>query len=182
VDIMLTYKAEMRGLAHDDGLATQATSCLRQLYDLWQCRLRKTLAAKHRTTVRQMAKPRQQGRDLVSSHQVNGKTHRLQVFARRDMKPPLANGRMVDHQPNTSPYTGGRTEIVPRLNAERCEYCGKAQGYFEIHQVRKLADIRQGTELWPRVMMAMRRKTLVLCIECHDLLHAGALPSWRRTS
>ena len=129
-----------------------------------------------------MAKQLQQGRDLVSSYQVKGKTHRLPVFALRDMKPPLADGRMVDHQPATSQYTLGRSEIVQRLNAERCEYCGKAQGYFEVHHVRKLADIRQGTELWQRVMMAMRRKTLALCIECHELLHAGALPSWRHTS
>jgi hypothetical protein len=182
VDIMLTDNAEMRGLANYDGLATQAKSCRRQLYDLWQCRLLKTLAATHRTTVRQMAKPLQQGSDLVYSHQVQGKTHRLQVCARRDMTPPLANGRMVDHQPNTSQDTWGRTDIVQRLNAERCEYCGQAQGYFEIHHGRKLADIRQGTALWPRVMMAMRRKPLVLCLECHDLLPAGALPSWRRTS
>jgi group II intron reverse transcriptase/maturase len=182
VEIILTYNAEMRGLANYYGLATQAKSCLRKLYYLWHCSLLKTLAAKHRTTVRKIAKPLQQGRDLVYSYQVKGKTHRLQVFALRDMKPPLADGRMVDHQPNTSQYTLGRTEIVQRLNAERCEDCGKAQGYFEIHHVRKLADIRQGTELWQRVMTAMRRKTLVLCIECHELLHAGALPSWRRTS
>ena len=182
VDIMLTDNAEMRGVAHDDGLATQAKSGLRTRYDLWPCSLLKTLAAKQRTTVRQMATPLQQGRDLVYSHQVTGKTHRLQVFARRDMTPPLANGRMVDHQPNTSQDTWGRTDIVQRLNAERCEYCGQAQGYFDIHHGRKLADIRQGTALWPRVRMAMRRKTLVLCLECHDLLPAGALPSWRRTS
>jgi hypothetical protein len=151
VDIMLTDNAEMRGLANDDGLATQAKSGLRQLYDLWPCRLLKTLAAKHRTTVRQMAKQLQQGRDLVYSHQVTGKTPRLHVFARSDMKPPLATGRMVDHQPHTSPDTWGRTDIGQRLNAERCAYCGKAQGYCAIHQVRKRADIRQGTELWPRV-------------------------------
>jgi len=179
---MLTYTAERRGVANDEGLATQAKRCLRTLSELWPCSLRKTLAAQQRTTVRQRAKPRQQGRDLVYAHQVKGKTPRLQGFARRDMKPPLANGRIVDHESNTSPYTWGRTAIVLRLNAERCAYGGKAQGYVEIHHGRQLADIRQGTELWPRVMRAMRRKTLVLCRECHDLLHAGALPSWRRTS
>jgi hypothetical protein len=28
-------------------------------------------------------------------------------------------------------------------------------------------------------MIARKRKTLVLCVECHDLLHAGKLPDWR---
>jgi RNA-directed DNA polymerase len=52
VEIILTYNAEMRGLANYYGLATQAKSYLRKLYYLWQCSLLKTLAAKHRTTVR----------------------------------------------------------------------------------------------------------------------------------
>jgi hypothetical protein len=182
VELMLTDHAERRGVAHDSGLATQAKSGLRQLDYLWHGSLLKTLAATQRTTVRQSAKPRQQGRDLVSSSQVKGQTHRLQVFALRDMKPPRADGRMVAHQPATSQYTLGRRESVPRLNAERCEYCGKAQGYVEIPHVRKRADIRQGPERWPRVMRAMRRKTLVLCRACHERLQAGALPSWRRTS
>jgi hypothetical protein len=57
----------MRGLANYYGLAMQAKSGLRKLYYLWHYSLLKTLAAKHRTTVRQTAKQRQQGRDLVSS-------------------------------------------------------------------------------------------------------------------
>jgi hypothetical protein len=29
-------------------------------------------------------------------------------------------------------------------------------------------------------MIALRRKTIVLCIQCHHLLHAGTLPDMRR--
>ncbi len=57
--------------------------------------------------------------------------------------------------------------------------CGQEDGYFEVHHVRKLSDIKDGKEKWQKLMIARRRKTMVLCVECHDLLHAGKLPSWR---
>jgi hypothetical protein len=85
----------------------------------------------------------------------------------------------VDLQPNTCVFTLGRTEIIQRLNAERCEYCGTEKGYFEVHHVRKLADVQEGKALWQQIMAAMRRKTLVLCVPCHDQLTTGTLPSWR---
>jgi len=61
----------------------------------------------------------------------------------------------------------------------KCEYCGKEEGYFEVHHVKKLANIQKGVETWKRLMMARKRKTLVLCVECHDRLHAGTLPDVR---
>jgi len=72
-----------------------------------------------------------------------------------------------------------RSEIVERLNAEECEYCGKIGGYFEVHHVRKMADIKDGKEFWQKLMIARNRKKVVVCIECHDLLHAGKLPDFR---
>ena len=72
-----------------------------------------------------------------------------------------------------------RSEITERLNAEECEYCGKTGGYFEVHHVRKMADIKDGKEFWQKLMIARNRKKIVVCIECHDLLHAGKLPDFR---
>jgi predicted HNH restriction endonuclease len=85
---------------------------------------------------------------------------------------------MVDIEPNVARYTWSRTEIVQRLNAQTCEYCGTDEGYFEVHHVRKLKDL-DGKERWQQVMATMRRKTLVLCHICHELLHNGTLPDWR---
>jgi hypothetical protein len=85
---------------------------------------------------------------------------------------------MIDAERHVAQYTLSRTEIVQRLNAQRCEYCGTEEGYFEVHHVRKLKDL-DGKEHWQQVMAAMRRKTLVLCHVCHRLLHSGTLPDWR---
>ena len=66
----------------------------------------------------------------------------------------------------------GRSELVDRLLAEKCELCGTGDGPMEVHHVRKLADLT-GRSRWERVMAARRRKTLVVCERCHATIHAG---------
>lgn len=84
----------------------------------------------------------------------------------------------VDLLPNTFMY-GGRTELLDRMAARECEYCGRTGGYFEVHHVRKLKDIAAGKTRWEKMMIARRRKTLVLCRHCHTDLHNGVLPDAR---
>lgn len=60
--------------------------------------------------------------------------------------------------------------LEARLKAKRCELCGKTEGKFEIHHVRRLKDLK-GKEQWEKAMIARRRKTLILCEECHIKVH-----------
>ncbi|MBF0236379.1 MAG: HNH endonuclease [SAR324 cluster bacterium] len=76
-------------------------------------------------------------------------------------------------------FTHQWSELIQRLDSNECEYCGKQKGYFEIDHIRKLSDVKEGKTAWQKLMSARKRKTLVLCVECHDLLHAGKLPDWR---
>jgi hypothetical protein len=44
-----------------------------------------------------------------------------------------------------------------------------------VHQVRKLASLGQpgeGQPAWATLMAAKRRKTLVVCAACHNVIHA----------
>jgi Type II intron maturase len=181
VEIIGTYNAEMRGLARSYRLAQgiRTTSGLAKLYRLWQYSLLKTLAAKHQTRPNTSARRLRRGRDLSCAYQVKGKTAHLNVYSLRALKPSVPRWSPVDLQPNTCVFTLGRTDIIQRLKAERCEYWGTEKGDFEVHHVRKLADVDEGKALWRQIMAAMRRKTLVLCVPCHDQLTAGTLPSWR---
>ena len=45
---------------------------------------------------------------------------------------------------------------------------------IEIHHVRKLKDL-SGRKQWEIAMIGRKRKTMALCIDCHDKLHAGKL-------
>lgn len=71
-----------------------------------------------------------------------------------------------------------RTGILARLAAHQCELCG-SQTDCEVHHIRKLADLKQrwagrrAKPPWVVKMIALRRKTLVVCRTCHRAIHAG---------
>lgn len=73
-------------------------------------------------------------------------------------------------------------ELIKRLNRDICELCGADNKYLEIHHVRKLKDVvkkykKRGKPMpqWVWQMSYMKRKTLVLCHDCHVKLHNGKL-------
>jgi hypothetical protein len=76
----------------------------------------------------------------------------------------------------------GRSEVVQRLLAEVCEWCGSEEGPFEVHHVRRLADLdRPGQRekpLWVKRMASRHRKTLVTCLRCHHDIHRDR-SGWR---
>ena len=63
---------------------------------------------------------------------------------------------------------------MDRLAARQCELCGKTDVDIEMHHVRKLKDLK-GKHEWERFMIARKRKTLALCVDCHRKLHNGKL-------
>jgi len=108
----------------------------------------------------------------------DGKRREYKLFKLKDVKRKGLFHAEVDKPPLTFEYTSG-SELLRRINANECEYCGHKGGYFEVHHIRKLADIKEGKQSWEKLMMARKRKTLVLCIECHRKLTAGKLPDRR---
>jgi len=77
--------------------------------------------------------------------------------------------------------TNAKSQLERRLNAKQCEYCGE-NDRIEVHHVRKLKDVikkylKRGnmTPKWALIMAGLRRKTLVLCQDCHIRLHQGTL-------
>lgn len=179
VEIVLAYNAELRGLANYYSLASNVKRALQKLGYIEWLSLMKTLAGKHKTSVAAMSSRLRQGREYVCKHVTNGKEYSARVYQLKHLKKTPKSWQDVDKLPHTMWLSANGTEITRRISAEKCEYCKTEKGYFEVHHVRKLKDV-QGKELWERVMIAMKRKTIVLCVECHDLLHSGKLPDWRR--
>ena len=64
--------------------------------------------------------------------------------------------------------------LIKRLQANRCEWCGAENVPLEVHHVRKLKDL-SGRKQWEIAMIGRKRKTMALCVHCHDKLHAGKL-------
>jgi hypothetical protein len=178
-EITRQYSTEMRGIAEYYALADNFSSGLRKLYFLWWGSYYKTLANKHKTTRRKIATMLNRGGySAVRVRMKNGEMKEIKLFRLKDVNREKIRGAEVDNPILTFQFSGP-TELLARMQANRCEYCEAEEGYFEIHHVRKLADIDKGKEPWEKQMIARRRKTLVLCIKCHDHLHDGKLRAWR---
>ena len=175
-EILAQYKGEVRGFAEYYKLAGNFHQGLGLMHYIVQTSLLKTLASKHKVSLAKIYHRYMDGEDKRLTV-VDGK-HKSEWFKLKDVNRSRKTNRDVDVEYNSRKHTG-RSEIVDRLNAEECEYCGKTGGYFEVHHVRKMADIKDGKEFWQKLMITRNRKKIVVCIECHDLLHAGKLPDFR---
>jgi group II intron reverse transcriptase/maturase len=130
----------------------------------------KTLASKYKTTC---SATRKKYRAKVT---INGKSYKVfQVKVDRPGKDPLVatwGGITLAWNPevtlNDQPAViwNGRTELVQRLLAQECEWCGETEGLIAVHHKRALKDLKGRTE-WEKLMAARKRKTLALCKECH---------------
>lgn len=76
------------------------------------------------------------------------------------------------------PREYAKTDLVQRLRANICELCGTTED-IEVHHIRKLQNLKQRwagkkeKPTWIVKMIALQRKTLVVCKKCHDDIHAG---------
>ena len=65
-----------------------------------------------------------------------------------------------------------RSDVVQRLLVGKCELCGVTDEPVQVHHIRKLADIdrpgRRPKADWEKIMSARKRKTLVVCEDCHQ--------------
>jgi len=177
-EIARTYSDEMRGIAQYYGLAKNFTKALGKLRILGIRSFLKTMASKHQTSMQKIATKLNRGSYLaVREVDGQGKVRESKLFRVRDVKRGVVTRGEVDHPPLTFKYTQG-SELLRRMSANKCEYCEREGGHFEVHHIKKLANIK-GASTWQRLMSARKRKTLVLCVECHDKLHAGTLPDVR---
>ena len=176
--IVAQYQAEYRGVVNYYLMAFNVHRLWR-LHWIAQTSLLKTLANKYRTSVRDV-----QQRYNTTVELPHGPQKVLEVVIDRgpNKKPLVARfggielrwQKFADLNDNPKRVYSGRSEIVQRLLADKCELCGM-EGDCEVHHVRKLADLSrpgQGDKpLWVKRMAARRRKTLVVCQHCHHEIH-----------
>lgn len=180
--IVVKYQQVYRGIVQYYLLAHNVGD-LSKLHWVMLKSLLHTLANKHRVSTETIRKKYQTRIQTPEGTPLQC----LEVQVQREGKKSLIarfGGISLTRQPGTIlndlPPTpkGGRTELIKRLLANECELCQSTKN-VEVHHIRKLADLKDkgGREVpnWKKRMAAMRRKTLVLCRECHRKLHAGKL-------
>jgi len=175
-EIITVFNGELRGLMNYYALAFNVKTHMHKLHYIWERSLLKSLANKHKTSMNKIIKRLKTEEGLVLTVQDKEKTRVIKVFRPKDLKPVASHNAKVDRPPNILMLTLCRSELIRRLNASKYEYCETTTGPFEVHHIRKMKDVARGKTQWQKLMAARNRKTLVLCLNCHHLLHAGKLP------
>jgi len=176
--IVAQYGAEYRGIVQYYLMADNVW-WLDRLHWTMRVSLLKTLARKHKSSVLKMANQFRSVMDPVRC---------VKVVIHRDPKPALIASfgevplkrkpfaTLEDFDPKDRILNSNRTELEQRLLADTCECCGSNKG-IEVHHVRRISDLNvragQPAPNWKLRMVSMRRKTLAVCTECHDRIHAG---------
>ena len=178
--IVSIYGAEYRGIVQYYLLAGDVWR-LNRLHWVMLTSMLKTLAAKHRSTVTTMA--RKYRTTVVTPH---GRRRCFQVSVERNGRKPLVaqfggiplrrqkKAILIDRLAAPGAARRKGREPISRVRAGRCELC-EQRAEMRVHHVRALADLTQPGRpqpAWAQLMAKRRRKTLVVCRPCHDIIHA----------
>ena len=180
-DIVRIYGAEYRGVVNYY-LPARNVSALHKLRWNAETSMLKTLAAKHGSTVSAMA-VRHKTKVAIESGLRTCFEARLERKGKKDLVsrfggiPLRQDKRAVITDPSPVPVRTPPKELIHRLRRRWCELCEHG-AVVAVHQVSRLADLGTpgtGQPAWAALMAAMRRKTLVVCRECHEQIHARPL-------
>ncbi len=143
----------------------------------WKLPCSRPLARKHRSSVSKTA-----ARYKAKVQTPYGLRTRFEVSVQRAGKKPLVawfggiplkrqKGAVLTDRTHTGPIYPNR-QLVTRLLKGRCELCKRTDD-IQVHHVRALADLNRFAPQpeWVQVMTKIRRKSLVICGDCHDLIH-----------
>ena len=171
------FGAEYRGLVQYYLLAGDVHR-LHRLRWVMETSMLKTLARKHRSSVSKMAAHYKA--KIATPH---GLRTCFEARVERTGKNPLVarfggiplkrqKRAVIDDRVSAGPVYPNK-ELIRRFLAGRCELCGRAD-VIEVHHIRNLAQLNrlgQPPPPWAQAMAKRRRKSLVVCGDCHGQIH-----------
>ena len=177
-DIVMTYQMEFQGLVNYYTKAHNVSELYR-VKDVYRQSLAKTLAAKHKKHVtwvfRRYGKTSDAG---VKCFEVVVPRAGKQPLVARFGAARIIFRRFGYIEDKVRRLLPGRNELIKRLLADQCEFCGQTTE-VEVHHIRKLKTLinehkgKPSPPQWVTRMAEMRRKTLVVCRQCHTAIHSG---------
>jgi hypothetical protein len=170
LEIVTAYNAELRGICNYYSLASNFGK-LNYFAYLMEYSCLKTLACKHKTTIAKIIRRNKDGKGKWRIAYKNKKGDCYCYFA--NFSECKESSFSIDAIDTTAmKHTRTKTVFEQRLAAKVCELCGCTDAeHYDIHHVHKVKDLK-GKEFWEQVMIAKRRKTIVVCEECHKKIHS----------
>lgn len=171
LEIVDTYNSQTRGICNYYSMASNFSKLNYFVY-LMEYSCLKTLAKKHKTRISAVKKMFKAGKSWGIPYETKTGKKRMMIVKFSDFKKgAVYDWSSVDTVKNHIHFNT-RNSLEARLKANKCELCG-AEGNdisFEIHHVNKMKNLK-GKEQWETAMIARKRKTLVVCKECHKKIH-----------
>jgi len=178
--IVSYYQAIYRGLVNYYRMAHNLSTRLNKVRYVLEVSMVKTLATKHKCSCASLWH-RHKEKVIAGDQRVNA----FVVRESREGKPTLTaffgglslrREKFVPINDRVVEVFAGSSDLIQRLHATRCQLCG-AQGVpCENHHIRRLAELTKSKKPlpeWKKAMLVARRKTLTVCVDCHQAIHGG---------
>ena len=169
LEIVSSYNSELRGICNYYGLASNF-NVLNYFAYLMKYSCLRTLASKHKSSVSKMITKFKDGQGSWGIPYETKRGLKRCSFANYA---ECKNMRQVtDLIPVvTQAHRFSVNMFEKRLKARVCELCGTGESnHYELHHINKVKNLK-GKEPWEQAMIAKRRKTLVVCRDCHKMIH-----------
>ncbi len=174
LEILDRYNREIRGLYNYYSIANNCAAAMNNFKYIMQYSMYKTFAGKYKSSTPKICKKYKRDGKFVVKFTTKGGVIKERHFYNSGFKRKKTSYVFTnDDLLPISICDAGRTSLVARLKAEKCELCGESD-QLVMHHVRKLKNL-QGKESWERHMIARKRKTIALCRSCHKKIHDGKI-------
>ncbi len=167
-EIVARFNTEIRGFYNYYSIANNASALGRSFGCIMRFSMYKTFAQKLNCSVRAVTNKFREDNKFVVWYTDKKGERKPRVFYNEGFKRITDLGTSkVDNLPYM--FNTPSMSLVERLTANKCELCGK-EGNVVVHHVRKLSELK-GTSEWERKMLKMHRKSLIVCVDCHNKIH-----------
>ena len=169
LEIVSVYNAELRGICNFYCMASNFCK-LTYLAYLMEYSCLKTLANKHKSSISKIKAMFKDGKGNWGIPYETKSGTKRRYFAKYTYCKDASNPTDTVNDLAVV-YGYSINSLENRLKAKVCELCGTTESeHYEIHHVNKLKNLK-GKQMWEKVMLAKRRKTLIVCKKCHYEIH-----------
>lgn len=171
LSILDQYNGEIRGFCNYYAIANNRSK-LHKFRCIMEYSFYKTLACKYRISKREIIAKYRIGKDIGVRYQDKQGNERVRLLWKGSLaKDPHPLGQEVDTIHKKKGILK-KPSLGMRLKANRCEWCGKQTAELVMHQVRTLKELDE-SQPWAVFMKSINRKTLVVCENCHKIIHGA---------
>jgi len=182
IQILLKYNAEIRGLYNYYRLASNVGKRLHKFKYYHYFSLLKTIGRKEKISITDIigkygiSVPRKSGTGTIKIFGLQYTTkqgEKILTYFNKSLKridKPIRYEIANHSSINNITYC----ELITRLNRGKCEICNTEHTpqSVVVHHIRNLKNLENHKEsYWISLMKKLRRKTLIVCPECHDRIH-----------